>query len=349
MGYYLHKTREGDFIQTYQDLIFDVKGLIHPPNRIIAFIRYFQTEKGERKRQGKTYSKVYSLSERYAWLKENFPEYLVYDPVFDSVLCEVPVKDVKKPYKPVEKLWQLRKAENLDFLESKALEVASLVKSSADIPWSTIGVSGSIMVNLHTSKSDIDLVVYGSENCRTAYSAIKDLLNDSSCPLKPYTLKDLEGLFAFRSKDTRMNFEDFVQVESRKILQGKFMGTDYYIRFVKDWNEIEERYGDIRYKKVGYGKIEATVVDDSDSIFTPCTYKIENVKVVEGPKIKPIKEIASFRGRFCEQAKKGEKIVAQGKIELVIKKDGTEYYRLLLGNYPSDYMVPKIPPEPLPK
>ena len=153
----MHKTREGDFIQTYQDLIFDVKGLIHPPNRIIAFIRYFQTEKGERKRQGKTYSKVYSLSERYAWLKENFPEYLVYDPVFDSVLCEVPVKDVKKPYKPVEKLWQLRKAENLDFLESKALEVASLVKSSADIPWSTIGVSGSIMVNLHTSKSDIDL------------------------------------------------------------------------------------------------------------------------------------------------------------------------------------------------
>jgi len=120
------------------------------------------------------------------------------------------------------------------------------------------------------------------------------------------------------------------------------MQTDYYIRFVKDWNEIEERYGDVRYKNVGYGKIEAMVVDDSESIFTPCTYKIENVKVVEGSKFKPIKEVASFRGRFCEQARNGEKIIVQGKIERVIKRDGTIYYRILVGNKPTDYVIPKI-------
>jgi len=198
------------------------------------------------------------------------------------------------------------------------------------------------MVNLHTVSSDIDLIVYGSRNCRRVYSAIKGLLKDSSCPLKPYSLDELRRLFDFRSKDTLMNFEDFVRVESRKILQGKFMQTDYYIRFVKDWNEIEENYGDVRYKNFGYGKIEATVIDDSESIFTPCTYKIENVKVLEGPNAEPIMEVASFRGRFCEQARKGEKIVAQGKIEQVIKKDGTVYYRLLIGNRPIDYLIPKL-------
>ena len=337
-----NKFREGDFIETKESLIFDVKGLIHPPRRIIAFIRYFPSENGNRKRLEKYYGKVYSLSRRYAWLKENLPDYLVYDPVFDEVLCEVPVEDIEKHYTPVETVKRLLKAENLDFLEFKALELVSLLKASADIPWNAIGISGSPMVGLHTPNSDIDLLVYGSENCRKVYSAIKNLLEDSSCPLKPYSLDELRQLFDFRSKDTLMSFEDFVRVESRKILQGKFMQTDYYIRFVKGWNEIEENYGDVRYKNFGYGKIEAIVIDDSESIFTPCTYKIENVKVLEGPDAEPIMEVASFRGRFCEQARKGEKIVAQGKIEQVTKKDGTTYYRLLIGNKPTDYMIPKV-------
>ncbi|MEM1536899.1 MAG: DNA polymerase subunit beta, partial [Candidatus Bathyarchaeia archaeon] len=106
--------------------------------------------------------------------------------------------------------------------------------------------------------------------------------------------------------------------------------------------EIGERYGGIHYRNCGYAKIEADVVDDLEAIFTPCTYKIENVKVIEGPKLQPIKEIVSFRGRFCEQARKGETIVAQGKIEHVMdNRSGSEYFRLILGNRPEDYMILK--------
>jgi predicted nucleotidyltransferase len=48
----------------------------------------------------------------------------------------------------------------------------------------------------------------------------------------------------------------------------------------------------------------------------------------------------SFRGRFCEQAKIGEEIMAQGKVEHVSdKRNSSEYYRLILGNKPKDYMV----------
>jgi predicted nucleotidyltransferase len=61
---------------------------------------------------------------------------------------------------------------------------------------------------------------------------------------------------------------------------------------------------------------------------------------VEGSKLEPIREIASFRGRFCEQAKRGEAITAQGKAERVTdKRKEREYYRIILGNKPSDYMV----------
>jgi predicted nucleotidyltransferase len=205
-----------------------------------------------------------------------------------------------------------------------------------------LGVSGSLLVGLHAATSDIDPVVYGVENGRKVHAALRKLLEEGDTPFKPYGLEDLRRLFAFRSKDTYMGFEDFVKVESRKVFQGKFMDKDYFVRFVKDWSEVEEKYGDIHYRDCGYAKIEATVVDDAEAIFTPCTYKIEDVKVVEGPKLQPIREIASFRGRFCEQARKGETIIAQGKLERVAdQKRGCEYFRLLLGNKPTDYMILK--------
>jgi predicted nucleotidyltransferase len=183
-------------------------------------------------------------------------------------------------------------------------------------------------------------VVYGVDSCRRAYAALENLLKAEGSHFKPYNREELLALFEFRSKDTAMGFEDFVKVESRKAFQGKFMETDYFVRFVKDWSQTHERYGDVCFKNCGYARITATVKDDSESLFTPCTYGIENVRVVEGAKLEPIAEIVSFRGRFCEQAREGEEVTAQGKVERVMDKgNGQEHYRIIIGNKPTDYML----------
>jgi predicted nucleotidyltransferase len=332
--------REGDLIKTENHVIFDVKGLVHPPNKLIAFPRYIPSPQGTRGSQKGLYGKIYSLSERFKFLEQNAPDLIVHDPVFDETLCEVPINTIKKQYKPIEKLRLLRTSKKLVDLERKAVQLAEALKEAADIPWSAIGISGSVLVGLHTPKSDIDPVVYGVENCRKAYAALENLLKDGESHLKPYSRRELQALFDFRSKDTIMSFEDFAQVERRKAFQGMFDRTDYFIRFVKDWCQVNEHYGDVCYKNSGYAKITATIADDSEALFTPCTYRIENVKVVEGPKFEPIREIVSFRGRFCEQARKGEAVTAQGKIERVTdKRQYYEYYRIILGNKPADYMV----------
>ncbi len=334
------RIREGDLIETFESLMFDVKSLVHPPDRIIAFIRYFPDKKGKRNRKKKTFGKVYSLSKRYDWLKQNFPHYLVYDSIFDEVLCEVPVDDVKRHYKPVEKLRELRRSKRRDELENTSVKLTELLKKAANISVNSIGISGSIMAGLHIPNSDIDPIVYGSTNCLKVYAALKIMLKTKTSPFKPYNREDLKALFDFRSKDTIMSFEDFEAVESRKVLQGKFMERDYFIRFVKNWSEINEKYGDVRYQNVGYTKLKATIADDSEAVFTPCTYKISNVQILEGPKIENIEQVASFRGRFCEQARKGEVIAAQGKVERVVdNRQNREWFRLLLGNKPSDHMI----------
>ncbi|MCP8323598.1 MAG: hypothetical protein L6N96_05415, partial [Candidatus Methylarchaceae archaeon HK02M2] len=58
-------------------------------------------------------------------------------------------------------------------------------------------------------------------------------------------------------------------------------------------------------------------------------------------KVNDLKEIASFRGRFCEQAKNGETVIAQGKIERVINTY-EDHHRILLGNKLTDFMIANI-------
>jgi len=333
------KAREGDIIETFDSNIFDVKGLVHPPRKIVAFIRFIPDPKGDRKRENTTYRKVYPLKERYELLREQFPQFLVFDPVFDEQLCEVPIEAVKHLFKPAEGLVSLRCKDVLDKVETDALEFAGLLKENANVSWSKLGVSGSLLVGLHMSSSDVDPVIYGSENCRKVYATLKSLMQHKDSPVKPYTREGLKRLFDFRSKDTVMSFEDFLRTESRKVLQGMFKRRDFFIRCVKDWNEIEHEYGGVRYKSVGYVKIKATVTDDSEMIFTPCCYKIADVKILEGIHVEPVEEIVSFRGRFCEQARNGETVIAQGKVERVQKQGEREYSRLLLGNRTSDFMV----------
>jgi len=334
------RAREGDLIKTGDKVIFDVKGLVHPPDKVIAFPRYIPSAVGTRGHGGNLYGKVYNLAERFQYLQQNAPQLIVFDPVFGEILCEVPVNAITKHYTPAEKLAELRKAKKLGRLERKAVLLAESLKETSGIPWSSIGISGSIMAGLSTLKSDIDPVVYGVEYCRKAYAALENLLEDEGSSFKPYSREELQTLFEFRSKDTIISFEDFAKVEDKKAFQGKFDGVDYFVRFVKDWSEISEKYGDVCYENSGYSRIKATVADDSEALFTPCTYRLENVKVLDGPALEPITEVVSFRGRFCEQAKKGETVTVRGKVEHVTdKRQKREYYRILIGNKPSDYMV----------
>jgi predicted nucleotidyltransferase len=331
--------REGDLIESHGNIVFDVKGLVHPPDRVIAFIRYVPDTEGSRERDGKRYSKFYSLSKRYALLKREYPQYLVNDPVFNTTLCEVPTADIKRHYQPAAGLQKLRTRSNLDEAETAALKLMEILQESSGVSWSKLGVSGSILVNLQEPASDIDLIVYGTETgCRVA-ETMKELLEDKDSPIEAYDLDGLRELFDFRSKDTNVSFEDFVRTDSRKVSHGKFMNKHFFIRFVKDLNEISEQYGSIIYKPEGNARIKATVVDDSEALFTPCTYKLEDVEVLEGTTAEPVEEIVSFRGRFCEHARKGETVIAKGKVERVQQQGQRDHFRLLLGSKPADHMV----------
>jgi predicted nucleotidyltransferase len=231
--------------------------------------------------------------------------------------------------------------ENRDDFKRDSLEFCETLSESASVPITKLGLSGSILVGLHTPKSDIDVIVYGSENGMAAHEAIGSIFKKSKSRIRPYNEGELKKLFTFRASDTFTKWDSFLRTEKRKRMQGVFKKREYFLRFVKDWNEIKERYGDITYKSLGQTAIKAKVVGDDEALFTPCVYKIGDAEVIEGQKTKTtaVDEVSSFRGRFCEVARKGESITARGKLELVTENSGRKHYRVLVGGEKEDFLT----------
>jgi predicted nucleotidyltransferase len=322
---------EGYYVESIEGLLFAVKGLVHPPQAVVAYLRYAPDPEGERRREGLPYRRLYHFEEQEKLLRERCPACLFDDPVFGERLQGVPRERIRQVYDPCLKLAGFRQREGLDELEEKAIVFADLLAGRAKVPENSIGISGSILVGLHTPRSDVDLVVYGSENCQAVHGVLRELLDEPGGEVRSLNEEEMRALYAFRSQDTPMSFEDFTRLEGRKVIQGRFRGCEYFLRFIKASSEAGERYGDRRYTSLGQAEIEATVADATEAIFTPCTYRVEDARFIDGPEVDDLREIASFRGRFCEQAREGERFSARGKLERVVTREGEVYHRLLLG------------------
>lgn len=335
---------ESYYLETQEGLFFAVKGLEHPPDRLIAILRYVpDPEKGDRRKGGVSYRRLYQFAEQDQFIKATYPHYLAWDPVFQTTLQSVPKSLVKRVYDPRLRLQELSRAPAMERIEEDAVAFASLLQKEAGVPWSILGLTGSLLIGLHTELSDLDLAVFGMQNCKKVFQALRSLLDaQSGAGLCRFDTQGFEELYAQRVVDTRMDFQEFVSLEKRKVNQGDFRERTYFVRFIRESRAAGEFYGSLRYTPLGRAKITASIADDQEAIFTPCRYLLSGALSLEGPSPPKLNEIVSFRGRFCEQARAGESIVASGTLERVQNNRGDVWHRLLLGNYPEDNMIVRM-------
>jgi len=313
-----------------------VKGLVHPPDRILAYLRYYPNNKGTRLRDGVRYAKIYNLSGRRSLLKRKWPQYLYYDEVQGRELQGVPKNKIRNLHSPAQKPMALLRSRQKDPLETNAIRLIQILSHESSVPLASFGISGSLLVGLHRPGSDIDLVVYGAEESKRVHSSLLSLLNNDQ-RFHRYSARNLRRLYMRRGLQQAIAFRDFAGQERRKVFEGKFMGHDYFFRCVKRWTEITERYGEVRYSPMGRCTISGWVSDDAESLLTPCTYSLERVRVLEGARSRRPSEVISFRGRFAEQASCGERIVARGRLESV-QSDGSQHFRLVVGESTRDVL-----------
>jgi len=230
---------EGFAVQTAEGLIFTVKGLVHPPDRVIAYLRYLPAPQGDRRREGTRYRRVYQFGEQQEILAR-YPDYLSHDPVFGIRVQGVPRRLIRTVYNPCRYLMTLRQRGPADLVEEHALSLADLLREAADVPLENLGLSGSVLIGMHRPDSDVDLVVYGEAAGQAVHRALRRLLDDPSGPLRRPNREELAALHATHRPDTPLSFADFVRLQARKVHAGRFRGREVFIRFVKWPAEVGE-------------------------------------------------------------------------------------------------------------
>jgi uncharacterized protein len=330
---------ESYYLETRDRLFFAVKGFEHPPGRFIAVLRYAPDPGGGRKKDGASFRRFYHFPEQEEFLR-NRPGYLAFDPVFQTILQSVPEPSIRRVYDPRARLQELAALPTRGGVTEDAIAFVRLLRQKAGVPLSSLGITGSLLIGLHGEPSDLDVAVFGTKPCVQVYRGLKELLDSGSCPeVRRPNAREMKELFAQRVVDTHMDFSQFAAVEKSKVNQGSFRGRTYFIRFLKEAHEVE-CYGRLHYTPLSRVSITARIADNRDAIYTPCRYSISDVRCLEGSLPPDLIEIVSFRGRFCEQARAGQYIMASGALERVQDIQGEAWYRLLLGNSPADTMIP---------
>ncbi len=322
---------EGDYIETVDGLFFAVKGIHHPPGLTIAYLRYIPDVNGKRIKNGQKYSRLYNLEDTYNLLKDHYPQYLNYIDKKSLILQSIPEKFIFKKLNPVAKLKEILSNPHGE-LELSLVKFVKALQING-INCNSIGVSGSVLIDLADTDSDIDLIIYGKENGWKVYNALSNLRNEFDW-INSYSIEDVTEVLISRWNDTDRETEDFLFIELKKILHGKVDGRDYFLRLIRLPQEVKEENS----RPLDTVKLRAKIIDDELSIFTPCSYLIEDCEYLDTCSFPLASELFSYRGKFTEQASKGDIVEVRGTLEEVVH-DNERFFRVIMGAK-KDYMIP---------
>ena len=182
--------RDRDFLQTSEGFFFCVVGPLHPPERVISYIKYVPSESGIWGKDEKKFSRILqkytipNLLETFSYLETNYPHYLFHSPVDNITITAVPHQNIAEHFKPEKKLSQLRQALQLDSLQQKLVRFTRFLEETGGVPEESFGVTGSLLLDIHQPKfSDLDVTVYGAKDSWLLHKALSEN-RDSETPMK---------------------------------------------------------------------------------------------------------------------------------------------------------------------
>ncbi|RLF05332.1 MAG: hypothetical protein DRJ60_05750, partial [Thermoprotei archaeon] len=215
----------------------------------------------------------------------------------------------------------------------------------ADIPISDLGVTGSILIGIHRPFSDIDLVVYGRESALKVREALKRLYQEPKRGIDKLPQDKFNELLDRRQRLFYLSKDDAEIICMRKWNRGSFKGKDFSMHPVKKEHEINEAFGEFKYKPIGIATIRGIVVNAVDAIFMPSRWMIEVEDFIEGREVNNLMELCSYEGLYMGVIGEGEKFEAKGKVEAVYRRGRLSHYRLLIGSPEAgglDYIKPLL-------
>ena len=331
--------RDRDFIRTPEGFLFCVVGSTHPPDRVMAYLKYVPSSTGGPwRRKGLRYARTmsdYTMASLRATLAilKSYPFYISFFRAFGTEMSSVPLDRIEEHYRPEERLEELASSSELDILEEKALSLASLISDMSGVSLGQMGITGSILLGIHVpGVSDIDLVVYGLEASAEVKKALGEALDDRGVGVDRLRGEMARAWCTRKTRLYPLEMRDAERILAKKWNIGIYRGTRFSIHPVRTEREAE-RYGERIFKPMGRATVLAKVRDAREAMFLPAIYKVEGARVLEGPSVRTIEEICSYEDIYADVAGEGEEVLARGKLEMVFdRRRSATYFRLLIGS-----------------
>jgi uncharacterized protein len=325
---------DGDTFVTEEGFILNTFGYEHPDDRVFAFLKYipakyremFNVEMLERTwkfgcNQLFRAEKLYTAKNYQTFIeafRKNFPNYLYYDTYRNKELITAPLDRIEQVFVPRDRLVWLEHLPKRDKLQQMALDIINLVSKESAVPMTDLGLHGSIGLEMHSQESDIDFVVYGTENFRLMEEAIARLVNTS-----------------------KLTYIVGNRIEAARKFQGRYQGKIFMYNATKNPDQISERYGAYRYIPLDPVRFQATVNDDRETMYRPAIYKITSYKPIDDQSELDLEQIpiqvVSNIGLYRNVARCGSEIKVAGRLERVESTSSDEvFYQVVVGTATSE-------------
>ncbi len=296
---------EGFYLE-FRGMILAVKGVLQPRGRAIA-VPVYLWDGGWRR--------VRSFQESMMITERMLGDYLEWHGFAGRRLPTIPLDEAEAIYNPLE-AGQRRVPE-----EAQAL--LNLLSDNLERP-ELMGITGSILLGLHSRSSDIDLIVYGIGGGLRARRAMETLRLRG-------VLRPVEGDEWIRETrgDSSIPPGTWLRYERRKLLTGIYRGRLYTAKIVplpqEYWESLNQEC-----REIGRARVRGCVHGKSITFTTPCRYWLETGS--------GLVEVFSMRSRFAEMVEPGMMAEAEGRLE-EITLHGRSWRRVFLGNSPGDYIL----------
>jgi predicted nucleotidyltransferase len=260
--------------------------------------------------------RLYTAQNYQAFLetfRKNFSSYVYFDPFRGKEVITAPLRSIRKVFVPKDCLSELAKLKTKDRLQELTLDFVALLSSESGIAEEDFGVHGSVALGMHSLKSDIDIVVYGSENFRILEKTVEKLVKT--------------GTLSIQCKN---------RLDAARRFKGYYRDRIFMYNAVRKPAEVTTKYGTHSFKPLKKLEFQCQIRDDSEAMFRPAIYRIENYKPIDASSTLSNDEVpqlvVSMIGCYRNIAKKGGRIRVSGMLELVTNLETEEtFHQVVVG------------------
>ncbi len=271
--------------------IFQVITNVHPPDRVVALWKYHHTAKKPRdifswhssQYPGYFTRSLRSYNAQDATVSIAKSKYSHNSLVFGVPMTEVPSSEIVTYLFPEQGLqdWLGKKRETE--WGKYLVDIVTQFRSYLGIEEESMGITGSLLWGGQHAASDIDLVIFGSDNVMRFIRNVAELLKKSSSIHQP-PQEFIERYAGTLAKKTGLKLDLTTQYIAKKPYYLYYKNKFLSLGFVPRPEEVTRNYGAYSFRSLVPIKVRARVREDRFGYFYPGEYKIETEDVeIKGP------------------------------------------------------------------